>query len=593
MHCRGINIKMPKGRSKKVKPKIRKSKRTKHAPPAVIPSESSSEDEEINPDEVLSRIEEEEGSTSNNVRLTKEVEFGWCVGERTIDAREEKADSYGAKLVDYGSLSISLNELDYFLHFFPMDYLRNTILPMTNRKGKSTFSPWKEITVGEFLTWLGIRFFQETLRLSSINDYWGSNSCGAFPAIDMTKFMHRSRFFAINRVLQLSDASNDEDQVLMFIEKLNATFQSALRPGHNLTVDESMIASWHHNLLGRKKIKRKPRPVGVEIKNLCDSKTMINLVLEKNESKVNMAEKEYHREFGATTACTLRLTRPYHGTGRTVYGDSWFGSVKTCQQLKNHGLFSTLIVKTAHINFPLEMLRGEGELTRGQYKSCINPTEDLIAVRYQDSKEKLLVSSCATTLPGPAKVKISSRTGLKKVIPRPKVFHDYCNNAGSIDIYNHVRTGSVGLEDTWKTHSGKIVQFAGLLGFVETNAFLAKKHFCCVESSDRNCHNTFRKNLSNQLLYNTIDSEQKVWLRPTLGSDNSKEHAQVRLSKRTNCYICSNFDEERVINQTLWYCRACGPHKPLCSANTGRQCFAYHINYGFPEKKYRKKMYQN
>ena len=162
---------MPKGRSKKVKPKIRKSKRTKHAPPAVIPSESSSEDEEINPDEVLSRIEEEEGSTSNNVRLTKEVEFGWCVGERTIDAREEKADSYGAKLVDYGSISISLNELDYFLHFFPMDYLRNTILPMTNRKGKSTFSPWKEITVGEFLTWLGIRFFQETLRLSSINDY--------------------------------------------------------------------------------------------------------------------------------------------------------------------------------------------------------------------------------------------------------------------------------------------------------------------------------------------------------------------------------------------------------------------------------------
>ena len=126
-----------------------------------------------------------------------------------------------------------------------------------------------------------------------------------------------------------------------------------------------------------------------------------------------------------------------------------------------------------------------------------------LAVRYQENKERLLVSSCATILPGPAKYKIFLKTGLKKVIPGSKVFHDYFNNAGSIDVYIHIRTGSVGLEDTWRTHFSKTVHFAGLLGFVEANAFLAKSHFCCVESFYRNCHNTYHRNLSKELLYNT------------------------------------------------------------------------------------------
>ena len=45
-----------------------------------------------------------------------------------------------------------------------------------------------------------------------------------------------------------------------------------------------------------------------------------------------MSGKDHVREYGATTA-TLRLTEPYHGSGRYIIADSRFGSVKCASEL--------------------------------------------------------------------------------------------------------------------------------------------------------------------------------------------------------------------------------------------------------------------
>ena len=522
------------------------------------------------------------------LRYESECEFGWKTGSRTIDVRGG-AFAYGPKLNNFHTLNTK--ELDYFLHFFPLRYLREVILLETNKRAEILFPGWVPVSVGQFLVWLGIRFVQETIRLPFIDDYWKTEQDGVFPAMHMERYMSRERFFQINRALTLSQSPDDETQVLDFIIALNNAFQESLTPGHSLTVDESMISSRHRNLEGKKKIKRKPRPIGIEVKNLCDSKSRINLVLEKNESKEKMAHKDYHERLGATAACTLRLTKPYHGTGRVVYGDSWFGSVKTCIELLEVGLYSTLVIKTAHLNFPKECLSRQGQLTTGDYKSCINEKNGLVAVKYLDKKEKLLVSSCATTLKGKPREKYSRRLGAKVVIPRPKIFSDFCDNAGAIDIYNHYRTGGVALEDTWRTKSPKIRQFAGLVGFVETNAFLARRYFCSEDVARNALHKTFRKNLANQMLSNRMDqAENQLTLRPKLGSNLTVGHDLVKLPKRGNCYICSNAGNVRIINQTVWCCSLCGTGRPLCSPNTGRPCFMSHVENGFPQKKYRRSM---
>ena len=82
-----------------------------------------------------------------------------------------------------------------------------------------------------------------------------------------------------------------------------------------------------------------------------------------------MIEKK-HQEFGSTTACTLRAVNcclefnyyPIDGENneedceeersRLFLGDSWFGSVKCCANIKLRGGHSILQIKTNHSRSP-------------------------------------------------------------------------------------------------------------------------------------------------------------------------------------------------------------------------------------------------
>ena len=86
-----------------------------------------------------------------------------------------------------------------------------------------------------------------------------------------------------------------------------------------------------------------------------------------------LKKKWYFKEFGATTSCCLRLTKACKANGRVVVADSWFGSVQSWEKLYNeNGLYATMLVKTAHINFPKLLLHqkklGHGEWNTAQAK---------------------------------------------------------------------------------------------------------------------------------------------------------------------------------------------------------------------------------
>ena len=170
--------------------------------------------------------------------------------------------------------------------------------------------------------------------------------------------------------------------------------------------------------------------------------------------------------------------------------------------------------------------------------------------------------------------------------------------AGAIDIYNHYWTGSVGLEDSWHTQSSKLRQFAGFIGFIETNTFLAMRYFYQDNKAKSMAHSSFRKTIANAILNNQYDVMLKppLILRSGLLSKKMTEqvtvlshHLVVVKSRRRDCYYiyCANVEEERKALQTVWMCDECD--KPLCSQSTTRECFQLHIAFGSPAKKYRKK----
>ena len=146
-----------------------------------------------------------------------------------------------------------------------------------------------------------------------------------------------------------------------------------------------------------------------------------------------MSQKEHVKSFGATTATTLRLTEPYHGTCKRIIGDSWFGSVKCATELLKRGLFSIMLMKTTHNDFPKDLL-GESDLERGEWIACsteINGAK-LQACRFRDLKIKDFISTCSTSIPGQPR-----KTKHHGLLPCPQVAVEYLKNAASIDIHNH------------------------------------------------------------------------------------------------------------------------------------------------------------
>ena len=79
------------------------------------------------------------------------------------------------------------------------------------------------------------------------------------------------------KYLQLSHNKDSDQQITDFLHAINTRFRNAVHPGTYLTLDESMIISYHRNLKGKIKIIRKPRPIGNETKNMCDG-IQINLL---------------------------------------------------------------------------------------------------------------------------------------------------------------------------------------------------------------------------------------------------------------------------------------------------------------------------
>lgn len=127
-----------------------------------------------------------------------------------------------------------------------------------------------------------------------------------------------------------------------------------------MVVDENMIFWTGTGEVHVTYLPRKPTPYGIELKSLACGETNILLNAEMVEGKEADASKEYRDHVGATTATTLRLVKPWRGTGRTVVGDSWFGSCNTAEWLVDEmGLHSILAIKTGHAGYPKTELIAE------------------------------------------------------------------------------------------------------------------------------------------------------------------------------------------------------------------------------------------
>ena len=71
-----------------------------------------------------------------------------------------------------------------------------------------------------------------------------------------------------------------------------------------------------------------------------------------------------------------------------------------------------------------------------------------MSVKFVDLQPKQFISTCSASTSGEPRI-----TRHHGNILRPQVACEYLKYAASIDIHNHIRTGTSGFEDVWLTHT--------------------------------------------------------------------------------------------------------------------------------------------
>jgi hypothetical protein len=222
---------------------------------------------------------------------------------------------------------------------------------------------------------------------------------------------------------------------------------------------------------------------------------------------------------------------PFFGEAHTLFADSAFSSVKTLLALAVHGIRFMGMVKTAHREFPMKYLQSwaagkDNEETpkRGDHillESESGEGSKLYALGWADRKAKFFVFNAGTTHPVDPSVRVRHKVIVEngeartmtweKKVNWPDAVRTYFQNFSVIDIHNHLRQGSLAVEQEWLTHTWWHRVFATIFGICVVDAYLVCKYVLKEEVVPRDVNFTdFINKLAYQLIFNAFLESRNI-----------------------------------------------------------------------------------
>ena len=316
------------------------------------------------------------------------------------------------------------------------------------------------------------------------------------------------RFQKLRQVLSFGpedEESFDADEwcfVRPLLDAFNARMVETISPGWLLGVDETMCA-WRGAVGKRNRtkcphrvfIKRKPEPCGVEFKNIGDALSVSSSSWSSTRASPKTSSGGGGASMdGATTACTMRLSENWFGTGRVVAGDSWFASVKTAEALSTKGLYFIGDVKSGTKRYPVDAITDATSEESGAwatFSSTLQLGGDQTMPIYCVSHRRgeavhKFVATCGTTLGGGShwayfedeeeryNVECKDFELTRKC---PRVLNDFTLAQPTIDRHNRYRQHLLAMEKRFHTNNFAFRYFTTMLGILTVNAFFAHRYF--------------------------------------------------------------------------------------------------------------------
>ena len=576
--------------------------------------------------------EKEESEEDDDANIPAHGTVWHRVTEISVD-KEDRA-KMGCRLIWRDGLANDRSPVQYFLHLYPHTHLTETIRATNNNFEEAGIN--RKLTRQEYFVFVGLLFAFSLYPKFSVADMFSKSSGlrrSRFLLVpDFSDYMTGHRFRLIMKHLEFSRGVTNEEaascsfwQVQPLVDAFNDCRKQRVSPGYKLVVDESM-SEWRgkdqrHGDSGCPhvtKIIRKPKGVGMEIKNLADCDAGIMMAMEIMARKAEMKTRAFVAEYGSGTALLLRLSQAWKGSGRLVVADSAFASVKSAVALKcKNGLYFHGLVKTAHRKFPKKWLNEVPIDKRGGHVVCETTEEDvdLRAITWNDGKKdkktgeivrKNFIASCGTTLASTDHRKRRWRIGTDGRsedyfvrVPRPQIVTEYFDGAAKIDIHNHFRQGREGVAlEQRGTNRWDIRFYQTFLGINEVDSYLAYRRFCPHRSTTK--HVDFLRVLIQQLLDNTIGCAPDAPVLRPRPAETAREGCPIHVLRpnRMAPYFIGKIASAKAAGkgepQCILRCRQCGKNssyycifcskddsKPrgihaLCGPKAGRRCFELH-----------------
>ena len=455
-------------------------------------------------------LEEEEGegvtiSCAQPVKPLGIKELQWKKELSTginVDARDK--DRYKPTL----NAQYDLTDIEsFFYYLFPEGWIELQ-LKYTNPRLSGLDKLNTKLTKGRLL-----RFWGYALALSvhtglSLEAMWSDrqNDESILPPPCMARHgMTYAEFKKIRAVLSFGpgdEASLRTDNwafVRGLVDLYNKSREEQVTPGWLITADETMVA-WRgqKGILNITKcphlswVPRKPEPLGVELKTVGDALSGIMLRIEICEGKEPMKAKKYSAEYGATTACTMRLFEPWFGTDRVAAADSWFAGVKTTWAMLDNGLHFIGDVKTNSSLFCKEALvdaTAEASGAWATYSSMLKISNGKELPIYSVSHRRgasthTFIATCGTTLRGSSTKAYfeddeerASGQEFELYRQAPRVLNDFTLAQPCLDRHNRYRQFILAMEKRILTNSFSMRFGTAMHGIVFTDCFFAYRYF--------------------------------------------------------------------------------------------------------------------
>jgi len=490
------------------------------APPAPSEDGGSGSDMDIDDgDEDLEAVPDPEPQDADDAPLNESLVPGglaWMPEPDGIQicprATSVPRGKFGTRLKwprNVSELSVARKPIDYWNLMMPdiIDKVVNWSNDALRRDRRARVQPFSK---HEIVKWIGICFAMTMQPVRTRRNYWATMDTRLFPAprfgerfgMGATRFDLITKFICFHNPI-LEEVANPDPwlRIRYFVDSFNMARYKFVMPGWALVIDESTtkwrgLGDWYD--LGMPhitKIPRKPEPIGLEIKDMCDGTSHIMLHLEIMEGKDIMKEKGPDNEPGevklseGTKHCLRAIMRFKDGAGRVVMGDSAFASVQTAVALKKAGFYFLGNLKGASKLYPKRHLQTMPMQWRGQTATFTAQKDGvgLIAHVWNDpgkpgKPRKTFISTYGLTsavadAKRPRKRKRADGTWEQYFlsVPRTQIVKDYMTHAGCIDRHNRVRMDGIRLERTMEFKTWHLRCLTSLLGFVATDAFYAMR----------------------------------------------------------------------------------------------------------------------